>query len=114
MCPLLEIVSEPDLRSPEEAIAYWRAVKEILEYVEVSDCNMEEGSFRCDANISLRPMVAKSGNTNGIENQNSFQHVLTALEYEEKRQARILDQGDEVIQETVLFDITRQDRIHAE
>ncbi len=105
--PLLEIVSEPDLRSPEEAIAYWRAVKEILEYVEVSDCNMEEGSFRCDANISLRPVGSKElGTRTELKNKNSFQHVLTALEYEEKRQARILDQGDEVVQETVLFDIS--------
>ena len=104
--PLLEIVSEPDLRSPEEAIAYWRAVKEILEYVEVSDCNMEEGSFRCDANISLRPVGSKElGTRTELKNKNSFQHVLTALEYEEKRQARILDQGEEVVQETVLFDI---------
>ena len=95
--PLLEIVSEPDLRSPEEAIAYWRAVKEILEYVEVSDCNMEEGSFRCDANISLRPVGSKELWTRTeLKNKNSFQHVLTALEYEEKRQARILDQGGEV------------------
>ena len=104
--PLLEIVSEPDLRSPEEAIAYWRAVKEILEYVEVSDCNMEEGSFRCDANISLRPVGSKElGTRTELKNKNSFQHVLIALEYEEKRQARILDQGGEVVQETVLFDI---------
>ena len=104
--PLLEIVSEPDLRSPAEAIAYWRAVKEILEYVEVSDCNMEEGSFRCDANISLRPVGSEElGTRTELKNKNSFQHVLTALEYEEKRQARILDQGGEVIQETVLFDI---------
>ena len=92
--PLLEIVSEPDLRSPAEAIAYWRAVKEILEYVEVSDCNMEEGSFRCDANISLRPVGSEElGTRTELKNKNSFQHVLTALEYEEKRQARILDQG---------------------
>ena len=104
--PLLEIVSEPDLRTPAEAIAYWRAVKEILEYVEVSDCNMEEGSFRCDANISLRPVGSKElGTRTELKNKNSFQHVLTALEYEEKRQARILDQGGEVVQETVLFDI---------
>ena len=54
--PLLEIVSEPDLKSPAEAVAYWRSVKEILEYIEVSDCNMEEGNFRCDANLSLRPV----------------------------------------------------------
>ena len=67
---------------------------------------MEEGSFRCDANISLRPVGSEElGTRTELKNKNSFQHVLTALEYEEKRQARILDQGGEVIQETVLFDI---------
>ena len=104
--PLLEIVSEPELRSPEEAIAYWRAVKEILEYVEVSDCNMEEGSFRCDANISLRPVGSEElGTRTELKNKNSFQHVVTALEYEEKRQAGILDEGGEVEQVTLLFDL---------
>ena len=104
--PLLEIVSEPDLRSPAEAIAYWRAVKEILEHVEISDCNMEEGSFRCDANISLRPLGNKEfGTRTELKNKNSFQHVLAALEYEEKHQARILDEGGEVDQVTLLFDL---------
>ena len=104
--PLLEIVSEPDLKSPEEAIAYWRSVKEILEYIEVSDCNMEEGNFRCDANISLRPVGSeKLGTRTELKNKNSFQHVLTALEYEQKRQATILAEGGEVEQNTVLFDI---------
>jgi aspartyl-tRNA(Asn)/glutamyl-tRNA(Gln) amidotransferase subunit B len=104
--PLLEIVSEPDLQSPAEAITYWRAVKEILEHVEISDCNMEEGSFRCDANISLRPLGNKEfGTRTELKNKNSFQHVLAALEYEEKRQARILDEGGEVNQVTLLFDL---------
>ncbi len=103
--PLLEIVSEPDLRSPEESVAYWRAVKEILEYIEVSDCNMEEGSFRCDANISLRPSGSEVfGTRTELKNKNSFQHVLAALKFEEKRQARILDEGGEISQETLLFD----------
>lgn len=104
--PLLEIVSEPDLKSPAEAVAYWRSVKEILEYIEVSDCNMEEGNFRCDANISLRPVGSgELGTRTELKNKNSFQHVLTALEYEQKRQATILDDGGVVEQNTVLFDI---------
>ena len=104
--PLLEIVSEPDLRSPDEAIAYWRAVKEILEYIDISDCNMEEGSFRCDANISLRPFGSQEfGTRTELKNKNSFQHVLAALKYEERRQARILDEGGEIHQETLLFDL---------
>lgn len=104
--PLLEIVSEPDLRSPDEAIAYWRAVKEILEYIDISDCNMEEGSFRCDANISLRPIGSQEfGTRTELKNKNSFQHVLAALKYEERRQARILDDGGEIHQETLLFDL---------
>ncbi|MFB3041163.1 MAG: Asp-tRNA(Asn)/Glu-tRNA(Gln) amidotransferase subunit GatB [Candidatus Poribacteria bacterium] len=104
--PLLEIVSQPDLRSPDEAIAYWRTVKEILEYLEVSDCNMEEGSFRCDANISLRLVGSKVfGTRTELKNKNSFQHVVTALEYEQKRQARILDNGGEIEQATLLYDL---------
>ena len=104
--PLLEIVSQPDLRSPDEAITYWRTVKEILEYLEVSDCNMEEGSFRCDANISLRLVGSKVfGTRTELKNKNSFQHVVTALEYEQKRQARILDNGGEIEQATLLYDL---------
>jgi aspartyl-tRNA(Asn)/glutamyl-tRNA(Gln) amidotransferase subunit B len=104
--PLLEIVSEPDLRAPTEAIAYWRAVKEILEYLKVSDCNMEEGSFRCDANISLRPLGSEEfGTRTELKNKNSFQHVQTALEYEEKRQARVLEQGGKIEQSTLLYDL---------
>ncbi|MBP97167.1 Asp-tRNA(Asn)/Glu-tRNA(Gln) amidotransferase GatCAB subunit B [Candidatus Poribacteria bacterium] len=104
--PLLEIVSEPDIRTPEEAIAYWRSVKEILEYIQVSDCNMEEGSFRCDANISLRLFGSeKLGTRTELKNKNSFQHVLAALKYEEKRQARLLDEGETVSQTTLLYDV---------
>ncbi|MXV77070.1 Asp-tRNA(Asn)/Glu-tRNA(Gln) amidotransferase subunit GatB, partial [Candidatus Poribacteria bacterium] len=103
--PLMEIVSEPEIHSPEEAIAYCRAVKEILEYIEVSDCNMEEGSLRCEPNISLRPRGSKElGTRTEIKNKNSFQELLVAMEYEVKRQARILDSGGEVVQETLLFD----------
>ncbi len=103
--PLLEIVSEPELHSPAEAIAYCRAVKEILEYIAVSDCNMEEGSLRCEPNLSLRLKGSKElGTRTEIKNKNSFQELIEAMEYEVKRQARILDSGGEVVQETLLFD----------
>ncbi len=103
--PLMEIVSEPEIHSPEEAIVYCRAVKEILEYIEVSDCNMEEGSLRCEPNISLRLKGSQTlGTRTEIKNKNSFQELLDAMHYEVKRQARILDSGGKVVQETLLFD----------
>ena len=103
--PLMEIVSEPELRSPEEAKAYLMELKSILEYTEVSDCNMEEGSFRCDANISLRPFGQKEFGTRAeLKNMNSFKFIQKALYYEIGRQAQILDQGDKVVQESRLFD----------
>ncbi len=103
--PLLEIVSEPEIHSPEEAVAYCRAVKEILEYIGVSDCNMEEGSLRCEPNLSLRPMGSQElGTRTEIKNKNSFQELLDAMQYEVQRQTRILDTGGEVVQETLLFD----------
>ncbi len=102
--PLLEIVSEPELHSPAEAIAYCRAVKEILEYIAVSDCNMEEGSLRCEPNLSLRPKGSTElGTRTEIKNKNSFQELLDAMEYEVKRQTRILDAGGEIAQETLLY-----------
>ena len=106
--PLCEVVSEPDLRSPEEARAYLGELKSILEYTQVSDCNMEEGSLRCDANISLRPKGQKEfGTRTELKNLNSFKFVQKAIEYEVDRQTRILDQGDQVIQETRLYDSVR-------
>tara|TARA_Y100000588_G_scaffold31229_1_gene30516 strand:+ start:298 stop:1740 length:1443 start_codon:yes stop_codon:yes gene_type:complete len=106
--PLCEVVSEPDLRSPEEARAYLGELKSILEYTQVSDCNMEEGNLRCDANISLRPKGQKEfGVRAELKNLNSFKFVQKAIEYEVDRQARILDQGDQVIQETRLYDSDR-------
>ncbi len=103
--PLLEIVSEPDLRSPAEASAYLRAVRQICRYLNVSDGNMEEGSLRCDANISLRPVgEIKFGTRTEIKNMNSFKFVERALEYEIARQAAILKSGKQVVQETLLFD----------
>jgi aspartyl-tRNA(Asn)/glutamyl-tRNA(Gln) amidotransferase subunit B len=103
--PLIEIVSEPDLRSAEEAYAYLTALKEILRYAEVSDVNMEEGSLRCDANISIRPAgQAALGTKVEIKNMNSFKNVRAALEYEVKRQTRIAAEGGTILQETRLWD----------
>jgi len=117
--PLIEIVGEADLRSPEEAIAYMRAVKEILEYSGVSHCNMEEGNLRCDANISIRPIGSQQlFNRAEIKNMSSFRFIQQALEYEERRQARIVNEGGMVPQETRLFDeeksITRSMRTKEE
>jgi len=103
--PLIEIVSEPDLRSPAEAREYLTQLKAILDYAEVSDVNMEEGSLRCDANVSLRPVgQVELGTRTELKNINSFKFVQKALEYEIERQAKILDQGDAVVQETRLYD----------
>jgi aspartyl-tRNA(Asn)/glutamyl-tRNA(Gln) amidotransferase subunit B len=103
--PLIEIVSEPDLRSSEEAVAYLKGLRSILVYLGICDGNMEEGSFRCDANISLRPVGQKEYGTRAeIKNVNSFRHVQKALEYEIARQRDLLDDGERVIQETRLYD----------
>ena len=103
--PLCEVVSEPDLRSAQEARTYLGELKSILQYAEVSDCNMEEGSLRCDANISLRPEGQKEfGTRTELKNLNSFKFVQKAIEYEVNRQTLILEQGDKVIQETRLYD----------
>lgn len=102
--PLLEIVSEPDIRSPEEAKEYLVNLKNILEYLEVSDCNMEEGSLRCDANVSVRPVGSEQFGTKvELKNMNSFRYVQRALEYEIERQIQTIESGDEVIQETRLW-----------
>ncbi len=103
--PLIEIVSEPDMRGAEEASAYLRRLHEILVYLEICDGNMEEGSFRCDANVSIRPKgEAAFGTRTELKNMNSFRNVQRALEYEIKRQQYILESGQEVIQETRLWD----------
>jgi aspartyl-tRNA(Asn)/glutamyl-tRNA(Gln) amidotransferase subunit B len=103
--PLIEIVSEPDMRNAEEAAAYLKRLHEILVYLEICDGNMEEGSFRCDANVSLRPRGAEAFGTRAeLKNMNSFRNVQRALEYEIKRQRYLLDDGQEVIQETRLWD----------
>jgi aspartyl-tRNA(Asn)/glutamyl-tRNA(Gln) amidotransferase subunit B len=103
--PLIEIVSEPDIRSPEEARAYLEKLRAIMQYCEVSDVKMEEGSLRCDANISLRPYGQKQfGAKVELKNMNSFRGVQRALEYEVLRQADVLDEGGRVVQETRRWD----------
>lgn len=103
--PLLEIVSEPDLRSAEEAVVYMEKLKAILEYTEVSDCKMEEGSLRCDANVSIRPWGQKEfGTRTELKNLNSFRALQRAVEYEIKRQAEVIEDGGQVIQETRTWD----------
>jgi len=103
--PLIEIVSEPDMRGAEEAAAYLHRLHEILVYLEICDGNMEEGSFRCDANVSIRPRGESAfGIRTELKNMNSFRNVQRALEYEIKRQQYILEGGGKVVQETRLWD----------
>ena len=103
--PLVEIVSEPDIRSPQEAGDYLRKLRSLLQYLEISTGNMEEGSFRCDANVSVRPKGQKEfGTRTELKNMNSFRFVEKALEYEIKRQTEVLKEGGEVVQETRLWD----------
>jgi aspartyl-tRNA(Asn)/glutamyl-tRNA(Gln) amidotransferase subunit B len=102
--PLLEIVSEPDIRSPEEAVAYLKKIHAIVRYLDICDGNMQEGSFRCDANISLRPMGQEAfGTRTELKNMNSFKNVQLALEYEVKRQRDMLLEGESVVQQTLLW-----------
>ena len=99
--PLVEIVSEPDIRTPDEAYEYLTRLKEILLYTGVSDCNMEEGSLRCDANVSVRPRgQEKFGTKAEVKNVNSFRFIRSALEYEIARQVEVLESGGRVVQET--------------
>lgn len=102
--PLIEIVSAPDLRTPEEAKEYMMRLRTILQYLEVCDGNMEQGSLRCDANVSIRPIGSSTLGTKAeIKNMNSFRHVQRALEYEIQRQTRLLEEGGKVVQETRLW-----------
>jgi aspartyl-tRNA(Asn)/glutamyl-tRNA(Gln) amidotransferase subunit B len=104
--PLIEIVSEPDLRTPPEAYAYLTTLKQVLEYTDVSDCNMEEGSLRCDANISVRLRGApKFGTKAEVKNLNSFRYLAHALEYEIERQIEVLESGGTISQETRLWNV---------
>ncbi|MBT9748986.1 MULTISPECIES: Asp-tRNA(Asn)/Glu-tRNA(Gln) amidotransferase subunit GatB [Desulfovibrio] len=106
--PLVEIVSEPDMRSAAEAVAYLKALYNIVTYLGVCDGNMEEGSFRCDANVSLRPVGTEPfGTRTELKNLNSFRNVQRAIEYEIARQQDVLDDGDKVVQETRLYDAVK-------
>jgi aspartyl-tRNA(Asn)/glutamyl-tRNA(Gln) amidotransferase subunit B len=102
--PLIEIVSEPDIATPDEAYEYLTRLKEIILYTGVSDCNMEEGSLRCDANVSVRPRGRKELGTKAeIKNVNSFRFIREALIYEIKRQVEVIDAGGKIVQETRLY-----------
>jgi aspartyl-tRNA(Asn)/glutamyl-tRNA(Gln) amidotransferase subunit B len=106
--PLIEIVSEPDITSSEEAATYLKNLREILRYLEICDGNMEEGSLRCDANISLRPVGTSGlGTKTELKNMNSFKNVQKALEFEMRRQKIMLERGDPVVQESRLWDAGR-------
>ena len=108
--PLLEIVSEPDLRSAQEAAAYMRKIHTLVRYLGISDGNMQEGSFRCDANVSLRPQgTEKLGTRTEIKNLNSFRFVERAILYEVERQTDVLESGGTIIQETRLYDTERDE-----
>ena len=103
--PLIEIVSEPDMRSAEEAVAYLDGLKEILRYLRVSDCNMEEGSLRCDANISVRPRGSQTfGTRTEVKNMNSFKNVAKAIASEVERQVELVESGGKVVMETRSWD----------
>lgn len=103
--PLIEIVTEPDMRSPEEARIFLETLRSILRYTEVSDCKMEEGSLRCDINLSLRPVGQKEfGTRTEMKNVNSFRAAVRAMEYEMTRQKYLLEDGEEVVQETRRWD----------
>jgi len=103
--PLIEIVSEPDIRSPKEANSYLRVMRQIVTYLGICDGNMEEGSFRCDANVSVRKKGEKKfGTKTELKNMNSFRNVERALEFEIQRQINIIDDGGTVVQETLLWD----------
>jgi aspartyl-tRNA(Asn)/glutamyl-tRNA(Gln) amidotransferase subunit B len=107
--PLMEIVSEPDMRTPDEAFWYLKAVRQIITYLDVSDCNMEEGSLRCDANVSVRPKgEQKFGTKTEVKNMNSFTNVKRALAYEIERLIKLTDAGERIVQETRLWDADAQ------
>jgi aspartyl-tRNA(Asn)/glutamyl-tRNA(Gln) amidotransferase subunit B len=106
--PLLEIVTEPDMRSADEVVAYLKGLRDVLMYLEVCDGNMDEGSFRCEPNLSLRPLGQKEFGTKvELKNINSFKFVKDAIEYEVKRQTKVLNEGGKVQQETRLWNLDR-------
>lgn len=103
--PLIEIVSEPDMRTPQEAYAYLTKIKQIVQYLEICDGNMEEGSLRCDANVSIRPRGQKEfGTRTELKNMNSFRNVERAITYEIERQIELVEAGGKVVQQTLLWD----------
>jgi len=108
--PLLEIVSEPDMRSAQEAVAYMKRIHELVRYIDICDGNMQEGSFRCDANVSVRPKGQKEFGTRAeLKNINSFRFVEKAIEYEVERQIALIESGGKVVQETRLYDPDRNE-----
>ena len=110
--PLIEIVSEPDIRSADEAVKYLTKIRQIVQYLEICDGNMEEGSLRCDANISVRPLSKKEfGTKTEIKNMNSFRNLENAINFEILRQIEILEEGEKVIQETLLWNPDKNEAI---
>jgi aspartyl-tRNA(Asn)/glutamyl-tRNA(Gln) amidotransferase subunit B len=110
--PLLEIVTEPDLRSADEVVAYLKGLRDVLMYLEVCDGNMDEGSFRCEPNLSLRPLGQKEFGTKvELKNINSFKFVKDAIEYEIKRQTKVLNEGGRISQETRLWNLDRGETV---
>ena len=108
--PLLEIVSEPDMRSPAEAVAYMKKIHALVRYLEICDGNMQEGSFRCDANVSIRPQGQEEYGTRAeIKNINSFRFVERAINYEIERQIDVIESGAKVVQETRLYDADKNE-----
>lgn len=108
--PLIEIVSEPDMRTPQEAYQYLTRIKQIVQYLEICDGNMEEGSLRCDANVSVRPKGQKEfGTRTELKNMNSFRNVERAIQFEIDRQTELLESGGEVVQETLLWDANKME-----
>lgn len=108
--PLLEIVSEPDMRSAKEAVAYMRKIHALVQYLDICDGNMQEGSFRCDANVSVRPKGQEElGTRTELKNINSFRFVERAINYEIERQIDLIEDGGEVVQETRLYDPDRNE-----
>ena len=108
--PLLEIVSEPDMRSAKEAVAYAKKIHALVQYIGICDGNMQEGSFRCDANVSIRPMgQEKLGTRAELKNINSFKFLEKAINLEVERQQDIIEDGGEVVQETRLYDAVKNE-----
>jgi aspartyl-tRNA(Asn)/glutamyl-tRNA(Gln) amidotransferase subunit B len=106
--PLIEIVSEPDIRTPKEAYEYLKRIKQIVQYLEICDGNMEEGSLRCDANVSVRPKGQEAfGTRTELKNMNSFRNVERAIQYEIDRQIELIESGGEVVQQTLLWDANK-------